>query len=60
MSLNTVLHELLDGAIHPNRRGELHDLVDAAVPKPAEAAEPADGAETGEGPAQAPDVAAGA
>ena len=39
MSLNTVLHELLDGSIHPNRRGELHDLVDAAVPKPAEADE---------------------
>lgn len=52
MSLNTILHELLDGSIHPNRRGELHDLVDQAVPKPAEADD--------EDPAQAPDGAAGA
>lgn len=52
MSLNTVLHELLDGAIHPNRRGELHDMVDAAIPKPAEASEDAGD--------QAPDGAAGA
>jgi hypothetical protein len=32
--LNTILHELLDGVIHPNRRGELHDMVDRAVPVP--------------------------